>query len=220
MTRLFALTQAQLDSRSPAAALQRWTEAGLSAEQAALLKAVTIEVKKIAGGRLGEASQGHIFIAENGAGYGWYVAAHPLENAEFSVASSATRFYTDSQNTPAGHLDLFTAVMHEMGHQLGLQDSYKLADRENLMYGSLTMGERRLPARGQANGAVPHLVGGIVNFLGETVIVNIGTLPIGKTVTIKFDAAITATPASPYSTSNTSQVSGTNITGSPISSPE
>src|SRR6185295_4019148 len=33
---------------------------------------------------------------------------------------------------PAGHLDLLTAVMHEMGHKLGLSDSYAEQDRDNI----------------------------------------------------------------------------------------
>ena len=28
-------------------------------------------------------------------------------------------------SAPAGHVDLLTAIMHEMGHKLGLDDSYQ-----------------------------------------------------------------------------------------------
>ena len=34
---------------------------------------------------------------------------------------------TDPSNAAAGHLDLLTAVTHEMGHVLGLEDSTRQA---------------------------------------------------------------------------------------------
>src|SRR5438132_284260 len=46
--------------------------------------------------------------------------------------------------------------MHEMGHKLGLDDSYAAKDRDNLMYGYLTVGERRIPSKGQAANATPN----------------------------------------------------------------
>ncbi|HBB98312.1 MAG TPA: hypothetical protein DC054_23260, partial [Blastocatellia bacterium] len=42
-----------------------------------------------------------------------------------------------------------------MGHKLGLGDSYLERDRNDLMYGYLTVGERRLPAKDQASKATP-----------------------------------------------------------------
>ena len=46
------------------------------------------------------------------------------DNAEFAHAANAagTDLYTDPTNAAAGHLDLLTAVTHEMGHELGLRD--------------------------------------------------------------------------------------------------
>src|SRR5438132_14335905 len=46
--------------------------------------------------------------------------------------------------------------MHEMGHKLGLDDSYAAKDRDNLMYGYPTVGERRIPSKGQAATATPN----------------------------------------------------------------
>jgi hypothetical protein len=53
---------------------------------------------------------------------------------------------TDPTGAPAGQMDLLTAVMHEMGEQLGLQDAYTANDRDGLMYVALTTGERKLPS--------------------------------------------------------------------------
>ena len=86
---------------------------------------------------------------------GWYIGSNPLDDSIFARAVSSTRRYTDPLSAPAGHVDLLTAIMHEMGHKLGLDDSYAEKDRDNLMYGYLTVGERRLPAQGQAKYARP-----------------------------------------------------------------
>ena len=74
----------------------------------------------------------------------------PMDDAEFASHVSGTRRYTDPTGAPAGRMDLLTAVMHEMGHALGLEDSYHEHDRDALMYGFLTMGERRLPTQRDA----------------------------------------------------------------------
>src|SRR5204863_9328731 len=106
----------------------------------------------------------------------------------------------------AGRIDLLTAIMHEMGHALGLNDSYLQQDRDSLMYGFLTKGERRLPAKGEALGAIPGSVAG-THFLGSAL--NIGTLPKGKSVVVTFTVQISATTAS--SISNQGTVSGSNF---------
>ena len=84
---------------------------------------------------------------------------------------------TDPTGAPAGHYDLLTTIMHEMGHALGLGDFYHAGDRGDLMYGWLYIGERRLPGDGDADGAV---AGSITSeeFLGAPI--DIGVLPAGK----------------------------------------
>ena len=88
--------------------------------------------------------------------------------------------------------------MHEMGHAIGLPDSYNEKDRDSLMYGFLTKGERRLPAKGQAIGAIPGSVAG-THFLGSPL--SIGTLPKGKSVVVTFTVQIGATTATSISRS-------------------
>jgi hypothetical protein len=46
-------------------------------------------------------------------------------------------------------LGLLTAILHETGQALGLADAYEPTDRNEVMYGSLTVGARRVPVRGQ-----------------------------------------------------------------------
>src|SRR5205085_389854 len=74
----------------------------------------------------------------------------PDDDAEFPVLKGETRRYATSKGAPAGRVDLLTALMHEMGHPLGFADTYDPRDRDSIMYGWLTVGERRAPAKGQA----------------------------------------------------------------------
>src|SRR5204863_5629683 len=102
--------------------------------------------------------------------------------------------------------DLLTTIMHEMGHAIGLPDSYAEKDRDSLMYGFLTKGERRVPTKGQAIGAVPGSVPG-THFLNLPV--TIGTLNPGTTVTMKVDATVNAGFGG--NITNTANISGSNF---------
>jgi hypothetical protein len=140
------LTQAQLDS-VVAAAIAQWAAAGASATQLAMLAALTFTVADLAGTRVGEQTPGHIFIDPSAAGHGWFVDSTPNDSSEFTHAANAagTDLDTDPTNAAAGHLDLLTAVSHEMGHALGLDDKASPTDAHDLMYIDLVDGERRVP---------------------------------------------------------------------------
>jgi hypothetical protein len=169
------------------AAITRWSATGLTAEQLAFIQSVTFEVADMPGLYLGAAVPGHVTIDNDAAGNDWFIDSTPLDDSEFNNAQSLTRLYTDPTGAPAGKYDLLTTVMHELGHQLGLPDYYSIEERENLMYGYLTFGERRLPAAGQADGLTPGTIAETA-FLGSPV--DIGTLPFGKSVTIQWQATI------------------------------
>ena len=154
-------------------------------------------------------------------GHGWFVGAGAEDDALFlpDEASSATRRYTDPASAPAGRIDLLTAILHEMGHALGLCDSYVEADRDRLMYGFLTKGERRLPtprdaAAATVLGGAPHAH---PHFLGTPLA--IGDLPPGKTVTITYVVQINPGTTA-ISTSNQGTVSGSNIASKVTNDPQ
>src|SRR5690606_24713325 len=128
---------------------------------------------------LGSAVPGQITIDSDAAGFGWFLDATPFDDSEFATAASASRLYTDPTLAPAGRYDLLTTVMHELGHQLGLPDYYGLDARDDLMYGFLTMGERRLPAFGQADGLAPGSVESTAFLVGP---ISLGVLPYGSSV--------------------------------------
>lgn len=155
-----SLSQQQLDSVR-AAAIERWASTGLTTTQVATLRGIKFEVSNLNSSYLGESNDNNVQIDRHAGGKGWYTGADATSDSLFSRAISSTRRYTDPFSAPAGRLDLLTAIEHEMGHKLGLDDSYSLKDRDNLMYGYLTVGERRTPAVGQARNAKPEAIAGV-----------------------------------------------------------
>jgi hypothetical protein len=200
-----ALTQAQLEILV-AAARERWVTTGLSAEQRALLEKVSFEVADLPGWHLGAAAGASIQVDRDAGGNGWFIDATPEDDSEFDRTSLKLVAQANELKTPST-VDLLTTVMHEMGHALGLSDSYNLRDRNSIMYGHLTTGERRYPSKDQARGAAPFK-GDASRFLSGAV--NIGVLPPGKSVTITYDVIVN-TPATTTTLSSQATVSGGNF---------
>ncbi len=187
------LSQSELDWFVDAA-IARWEAAGLTAEQSAALHDMTFSVADMPAWYLGAYAPGAVQLDSDGAGYGWFLDATPLDDSEFGNVADATRLLTDPTGAPAGHVDLLTTVMHEMGHQLGLEDTYSLGDRSDLMYGYLVTGERRLPGAGDADGAV---AGSVTSEEFQIATINLGNLAPDDEITIQWAATIT--PSSPPS---------------------
>jgi hypothetical protein len=154
------LTQSELDSMV-AAAIERWSSTGLAAKQITVMRSMRFEIADLPGEYLGEAHGNRILVDSDAGGRGWYVDPDPLSDSNFGCVFSATRLYADSSGAPAGHVDLLTAIEHEIGHKLGLDDSYSQKDRDSIMYGYLAVGERRTPAFGQARNVRPEAISGV-----------------------------------------------------------
>ena len=202
------LTAAELET-IVVAAKSRWAASGLSAAQAAAIDSVTVAVADMPGWYLGAASPGLIQIDSNAGGFGWFIDSTPLDDSEFGTTLSATRLGTSPSGAPAGRIDLLTTVMHELGHVVGLDDSYLLADQNDLMYGFATPGERRLPAVGQASGAIAGTIEHEEYLIGPLAL---GTLPAGKSVQVTFRTTINSlTNGLAPTLSNQGTVSGSNF---------
>ena len=131
------LSQAELDFFVDAA-IARWSEAGLTAGAARRAGSDDASASPTWRASISARSRpAQITLDADAAGHGWYLDATPLDDAEFGNVFSATRMQTDPTGAPAGHYDLLTTVMHEMGHALGLGDSLRAGDRDDLMYGWL-----------------------------------------------------------------------------------
>ena len=200
------LTQAELDWLVEAA-VQRWIDAGASGEQVAAMRAVDFSVIDMAGIFIGASTVGVIQIDSDAAGLGWFVDQTPGDDSEFT--GSGTSLTATPGGEAEGKLDLLTVLMHELGHQIGLDDHYDRTESDDLMYGYANPGERRLPADGEADGAVPGSVGQTAFALTP---VAVGTLPSNKTVDVYFKATVDDQSNGLITDlSNTATISGTNF---------
>ena len=114
-----------------------WAASGVSAEQMARLDTIHLAVADLPGLALGQTEDGVITIDANAAGWGWFVDRTPQDSREFALQGGVL---VASSGPAAGHMDLLTALTHELGHALGLQH----ADA-GVMTGQLIAGVRETP---------------------------------------------------------------------------
>ena len=129
------LSQADADQLTQAA-IQRWADAGATAEQIAAMQAVSVTVSDMAGPILGMSGAGEIRLDSDGAGYGWFIDSTPGEDSEFGA---------NAGGAAEGRIDALSVIMHELGHQIGLADDYHAGGEAELMHGFIDPGARVLP---------------------------------------------------------------------------
>ena len=146
-----SLTEAELKP-IVAAAIARYAAAGLSATDLALMKSATFVIADLrSADELGETAVGSnvVTLDATGGGYGWYIDPTPLDDNEFTASLLApTELDAKAGSPAAGHYDLLTVVMHELGHVIGMGDVPNALAPGNLMDTVLPLGVRRLPADG------------------------------------------------------------------------
>jgi hypothetical protein len=138
----FILSQADVVQLAEAA-IQRWADAGATAEQIASMRAVSFTVSALAGHDAARNDGGTIHLDDDAGGYGWFVDTTPNEDSEYS--GSGTRLTAEAGGAADGRVDALTVILHELGHQIGLDDDYHAAAETELMFGTISPGERRLP---------------------------------------------------------------------------
>ncbi|MCL4205835.1 MAG: PKD domain-containing protein, partial [Pirellulaceae bacterium] len=136
-----ALSAAQLAAVTDEA-IRRWA-AAVGDDAVAGLYAVNWELADLPDNLLGRASANTVSIDRDAAGRGWFVDASPWNDDEFLTTHAADELRARRGGAAADRVDLLTAVMHELGHVLGLPDVTGRSD--DLMSDSLGLGLRRLP---------------------------------------------------------------------------
>jgi hypothetical protein len=118
------------------AALTRLSEAGVAPSVVKKLASAHYQLAALPTGTLGLAfaDSNQVFISDDAAGHGWFVDSTPLQDEEFAANGTAL-----AGSAAAGHEDLLTVVLHEMGHLVGLADDSGSA----LLADSLPLGVRR-----------------------------------------------------------------------------
>ncbi|HEX8626499.1 MAG TPA: SdrD B-like domain-containing protein, partial [Allosphingosinicella sp.] len=169
------------------AAIQRWIEAGATEAQVAAMRAVDVNVADLAGLTLGASDAGTITLDSDAAGWRWFIDSTPGDDSEY--AGSGTRLAAvDPLGLAGTRIDLLTVLTHELGHQIGLSDLAAPGLGDELMFGTIGAGERRLPGSDDLAGAAGGPVAGGFAFAP----VSLGTIPAGQTVTVEFRHVINA----------------------------
>jgi hypothetical protein len=131
-----------------AGALGRLAAAGVDPAVRARLTAAHYQVATLGGGELGLAdpATATVQIDAGAAGGGWFVDPTPLQDEEFRVGAAGSPLAALPGTAAAGHMDLLTAVLHEMGHLAGRPGRDAQAHAGDLMADVLTPGTRRTEA--------------------------------------------------------------------------
>ena len=99
-----------------------------------------IVVTDLPGSQLAAVAGNVLYVDQDAAGYGWFIDASPQADNEFYRRGG--ELVAKRNSAAAGHVDLLSALEHEVGHLLGLEHS---ASPGNVMQGEIVLGVRRLP---------------------------------------------------------------------------
>ena len=115
----------------------------MDSESIDALEDVDINVKDLGGVTLAVANGSVITLDDDAAGHGWFIDATPGDDEEFSSSNGEGTLTASAPE--AAQMDLLTVILHELGHVLGLNDTFDQANFGQIMHLPIQPGERRLP---------------------------------------------------------------------------
>jgi hypothetical protein len=114
-----ALTQSALDEIA-SVVIAQWTAAlGSGDPRLAALGNLHFSIANLVGGQLGYAEGNTILVDADAAGHGWFVDSSPYSSSEFQALNDSVALRARLDTAAYAHMDLVTALAHEMGHVLG-----------------------------------------------------------------------------------------------------
>ncbi|MBI3462469.1 MAG: PKD domain-containing protein, partial [Planctomycetes bacterium] len=134
-------------ARIAAEARSRWAAAGLDAGLVDVLSRVQMEIMDLPDLGLTLTSANVIKIDPDAAGLGWFIDRTASNDREFRNPG----MHAARGSGAYGHVDLLTAIAHEFGHVLGLDDSGMPELGQGLMTESLGINVRRVPTTGEVD---------------------------------------------------------------------
>lgn len=101
---------------------------------------INLVVKDLPTGQLAEAqithfdsqgrpNSGTLLIDTDANGLGWFIDPTPFEHSEYNQTLSDSAFQASTNSAAFGRYDLYTALLHEMGHLAGFIEGYEGFDR-------------------------------------------------------------------------------------------
>jgi hypothetical protein len=153
------LTQAALDA-TVTAALNRWASWAAASGVTLVVPSFQATIADLPSGYLGVEGSNTIWIDRDAAGRGWFVDPTPNADSEFALSGPGGELLAAPGSPAYGKYDLLTAVMHELGHVMGMPDDGSVG---SVMDETLTIGTRRLPSVSRPSGTTPFAlnVGGL-----------------------------------------------------------
>ena len=100
-----------------------------------------MQVGDLAGNAIGATVGDTIYIDSNAAGWGWFTDYTAAGDSQYGITATPGLLTAAAGSAAAGHMDLLSTVLHEMGNVMGFPED----SGHDVTGKTLTAGERTLP---------------------------------------------------------------------------